>query len=39
MSLFAGARLEKDKQAGVMLDRGMQVDFLGTWLWELVPVG
>ncbi|XP_049657479.1 alpha-2-macroglobulin-like protein 1 [Accipiter gentilis] len=34
-----GARLEKDKQAGVMLDRGMQVDFLGTWLWELVPVG
>ncbi|XP_069642829.1 alpha-2-macroglobulin-like protein 1 isoform X1 [Haliaeetus albicilla] len=33
------AGLEKDKQAGVMLDRGMQVDFLGTWLWELVPVG
>ncbi|XP_029879168.1 alpha-2-macroglobulin-like protein 1 isoform X2 [Aquila chrysaetos chrysaetos] len=34
-----GAGLEKDKQAGVMLDTGMQVDFLGTWLWELVPVG
>ncbi|NXJ53446.1 A2MG protein, partial [Spizaetus tyrannus] len=39
MPLFAGAGLEKDKQAGVMLDTGMQVDFLGTWLWELVPVG
>ncbi|NWZ55055.1 A2ML1 protein, partial [Haliaeetus albicilla] len=39
MPLFAEAGLEKDKQAGVMLDRGMQVDFLGTWLWELVPVG
>ncbi|XP_052641013.1 alpha-2-macroglobulin-like protein 1 isoform X1 [Harpia harpyja] len=33
------AGLEKDKQTGVMLDTGMQVDFLGTWLWELVPVG
>ncbi|NXL07872.1 A2ML1 protein, partial [Mesembrinibis cayennensis] len=37
--LFAGARLEEDEQAGVMQDTGMQTDFLGTWLWELVPVG
>ncbi|KAM6042931.1 alpha-2-macroglobulin-like protein 1 [Theristicus caerulescens] len=37
--LFAGARLEEDEQAGVMQDTGMQTDFLGMWLWELVPVG
>ncbi|XP_055645675.1 alpha-2-macroglobulin-like protein 1 [Falco peregrinus] len=34
-----GEGLEEDEQAGVMEDTGMQVDFLGTWLWELVPVG
>ncbi|NXT93396.1 A2ML1 protein, partial [Anhinga rufa] len=39
MPLFAGAGLEEDKQAGVMQDAGMQMDFLETWLWELVPVG
>ncbi|NWQ90628.1 A2ML1 protein, partial [Burhinus bistriatus] len=37
--LFAGAGLEEDEQAGVMQDTGMQMDLLGTWLWELVPVG
>ncbi|XP_074973023.1 alpha-2-macroglobulin-like protein 1 [Phalacrocorax aristotelis] len=34
-----GAGLEDDKQAGVRQDTGMQMDFLETWLWELVPVG
>ncbi|XP_054657915.1 alpha-2-macroglobulin-like protein 1 [Grus americana] len=34
-----GAGLEEDEQAGVMQDTGMQMEFLGTWLWELVPVG
>ncbi|KAM6238703.1 alpha-2-macroglobulin-like protein 1 [Porphyrio hochstetteri] len=24
---------------GVLPDTGMQMDFVGTWLWELVPVG
>ncbi|NXN72136.1 A2ML1 protein, partial [Himantopus himantopus] len=34
------ARPEEDKQAGgVVQDTGTQMDFLGTWLWELVPVG
>ncbi|NWS62560.1 A2ML1 protein, partial [Chunga burmeisteri] len=32
------AELEEDEQASVMQDTGMQMDFLGTWLWELVPV-
>ncbi|NXI98553.1 A2ML1 protein, partial [Psophia crepitans] len=36
--LFAGAELE-DEPAGVTHGTGMQTDFLGTWLWELVPVG
>ncbi|KAM6114800.1 alpha-2-macroglobulin-like protein 1 [Phoenicopterus ruber ruber] len=30
---------ESDEEAGVMQDTGMQMDFLETWLWELVPVG
>ncbi|XP_074783257.1 alpha-2-macroglobulin-like protein 1 [Athene noctua] len=34
-----GAGLEEDEQAGVRQDAGMQMDFLETWLWELVPVG
>ncbi|KAM6190008.1 alpha-2-macroglobulin-like protein 1 [Sarcoramphus papa] len=34
-----GAGLEEDEQVGVMQDTGMQMDFLETWLWELVPVG
>ncbi|NXG85323.1 A2MG protein, partial [Stercorarius parasiticus] len=34
--LFAGAGPEKDVTEE---DTGMQMDFLGTWLWELVPVG
>ncbi|KAM9255131.1 alpha-2-macroglobulin-like protein 1 [Cariama cristata] len=32
------AELEEDEEASVMQDTGMQMDFLGTWLWELVPV-
>ncbi|NXQ99323.1 A2ML1 protein, partial [Sagittarius serpentarius] len=36
--LFAGAGLEEDELAGVMQVTGMQMDFLETWLWELVPV-
>ncbi|NXS48189.1 A2ML1 protein, partial [Balaeniceps rex] len=39
MPPFAGEVLEKYEQAGVTQDAGMQADFLGTWLWELVPVG
>ena len=39
MPLFTGAGLEEDEQVGVMQDTGMQMDFLETWLWELVPVG
>ncbi|NXW87925.1 A2ML1 protein, partial [Alopecoenas beccarii] len=33
MPLFAGRKLGNEE------DTGMQTDFLGTWLWELVPVG
>ncbi|KAM9267515.1 alpha-2-macroglobulin-like protein 1 [Morus bassanus] len=34
-----GAGLEEDEQVDVMQDTGMQMVFLETWLWDLVPVG
>ncbi|KAM6399435.1 alpha-2-macroglobulin-like protein 1 [Rhynochetos jubatus] len=34
---FPGAELEEDE--GVMQDTETKTYFLGTWLWELVPVG
>ncbi|XP_010153262.1 PREDICTED: alpha-2-macroglobulin-like protein 1, partial [Eurypyga helias] len=37
VALFAGAGLEEDDS--VMQDTGTNMYFLGTWLWELVPVG
>ncbi|XP_057272600.1 alpha-2-macroglobulin-like protein 1 [Pezoporus wallicus] len=37
--LFAGPELEADPLADVLKDPGMQMGFLETWLWELVPVG
>ncbi|NWW85889.1 A2ML1 protein, partial [Rhynochetos jubatus] len=37
MALFAGAELEEDE--GVMQDTETKTYFLGTWLWDLVPVG
>ncbi|NXW56590.1 A2ML1 protein, partial [Eurystomus gularis] len=36
---FAGADPKVIERAGAMQDTGMQMDFLGPWLWELVPVG